>query len=161
MNNTAQQTHIDFIVDCLRQGEKRKTILSKFGKKWANISRTTFDRRLKLAEDSLRAEQQRIRGIAEDGAIKESEILKSKILSYQERQRILSDIARGEMEVEKLIVTKDGIKKAKCKPDHTDIKNAISELNKMGGDYAPIKQAITDSLGNDKDFIMRIGKVDL
>ena len=157
----AQTQQVAFIVDFLRKGEQRKTIMANFVNKWRGTSPRTFDRRLKLAEDALRAEQQRIRVIAEDGVIKETESLKSKILTYQDRQRILSDIARGEMEVEKLIVTKDGIKKAKCKPDHTDIKNAISELNKMGGDYAPIKQAITDSLGNDKDFIMRIGKVDL
>ena len=53
--------------------------------------------------------------------------------------KILSDIARGELLVSKPFFTKDGAIDAFVQPDHTDRKNAISELNKMDGSYAPKK----------------------
>lgn len=135
----SEQTQVNFIADCLRKGEQRNQILAKFGKKWQSTSTRTFDRRLRQAEAQVAAEQARIKGQAEQEVAKEADALKSKILTSLERQAILSQIATGELAVEKLLVTKDGIKKAMCKPDHTDIKNAISELNKMDGSYSPTK----------------------
>ena len=61
------------------------------------------------------------------------------ILTKAERMKILSDIARGELLVSKPFFTKDGAIDAYVQPDHTDRKNAISELNKMDGSYAPKK----------------------
>ena len=141
----SEHPQIDFIVDCLRKGEQRKTILAKFGKKWQSASERTFDRRLKAAEIKLQGEQQRIKDLAEQSIAKDADALKSKILTAMQRQEILTQIALGEYEVEKLIVTKDGIKKAKAKPDHTDIRNAIAELNKMDGSYTPIKHDLGSS----------------
>ena len=140
-----EQTQIDFIVDCLRKGEQRKTILGKFGKKWESVSRTTFDRRLRQAEAHVASEQQRIKEQAEQDVVKEADALKSKILTSLERQAILSDMAKGELETEVLLVTKDGIKKAKAKPTHAERRAAIAELNKMSGDYAPAKSVVTIS----------------
>ena len=138
-----EQAQIDFIVDCLRKGEQRKTILAKFGTKWQSASPRTFDRRLKAAEINLQGEQQRIKEQAEQDVVKEADALKSKILTSLERQAILSDMAKGELETEVLLVTKDGIKKAKAKPTHAERRAAIAELNKMEGDYAPAKSVIT------------------
>ena len=144
----SEQSQVNFIADFLRKGESRNVILAKFGKKWQGTSTRTFDRRLRQAEADVAAEQARIKEQAEQEVAKEADALKSKILTSLERQAILSQIATGELAVEKLLVTKDGIKKAMCKPDHSDIKNAISELNKMDGSYSPTKADITT--GGDK-----------
>lgn len=135
----SEQTQVNFIADCLRKGEQRKVILGKFGKKWVNVSRTTFDRRLRQAETHVAGEQARIKEQAEQEVAKEADALKSKILTSFERQAILSEMAKGELETEVLLVTKDGIKKAKAKPTHAERRAAIAELNKMGGDYASEK----------------------
>ena len=108
----SETAQINFIADCLRKGEQRKEILGKFGKKWEKVSRTTFDRRLRQAEAHVASEQQRIKEQAEQDVVKEADALKSKILTSLERQAILSDMAKGELETEVLLVTKDGIKKA-------------------------------------------------
>lgn len=136
----SEQTQVNFIADCLRKGEQRKVILGKFGKKWVNVSRTTFDRRLRQAETHVAGEQARIKEQAEQEVAKEADALKSKILTSFERQAILSEMAKGELETEVLLVTKDGIKKAKAKPTHAERRAAIAELNKMGGDYAAEKR---------------------
>ena len=141
----SETAQINFIADCLRKGEQRKEILGKFGKKWEKVSRTTFDRRLRQAEAHVASEQQRIKEQAEQEVVKEADALKSKILTSLERQAILSDMAKGELETEVLLVTKDGIKKAKAKPTHAERRAAIAELNKMSGDYAPAKSVVTIS----------------
>ena len=141
----SETAQINFIADCLRKGEQRKEILGKFGKKWEKVSRTTFDRRLRQAEAHVASEQQRIKEQAEQDVVKEADALKSKILTSLERQAILSDMAKGELETEVLLVTKDGIKKAKAKPTHAERRAAIAELNKMSGDYAPAKSVVTIS----------------
>ena len=141
----SETAQINFIADCLRKGEQRKEILGKFGKKWEKVSRTTFDRRLRQAEAHVASEQQRIKDQAEQDVVKEADALKSKILTSLERQAILSDMAKGELETEVLLVTKDGIKKAKAKPTHAERRAAIAELNKMDGDYAPTKQEVNIS----------------
>lgn len=133
----SEQAQVNFIADCLRKGEQRKLILGKFGNKWVNVSRTTFDRRLRQAETQVAEEQARIKEQAEQEVSKEAGVLKSKILTSLERQAILSEMARGELETEVLLVTKDGIKKAKAKPTHAERRAAIAELNKMEGSYQP------------------------
>ena len=135
----SEQAQVNFIADCLRKGEQRKDILAKFVKKWQKAGTRTFDRRLKVAQAAVQEEQKRIRATAEDNVAKEADALKSKILTSFERQAILSEMAKGELETEVLLVTKDGIKKAKAKPTHAERRAAIAELNKMGGDYAAEK----------------------
>lgn len=139
----SEQAQVNFIADCLRKGEQRKVILGKFGKKWVNVSRTTFDRRLRQAEADVAAEQLAIKVKAEEQVVKEADVLKSKILTALERQAILSEMAKGELETELLLVTKDGIKKAKQKPTHAERRAAIAELNKMDGSYSPTKSEVT------------------
>ena len=138
----SEQAQVNFIAECLRKGEQRKIILGKFGKKWVNVSRTTFDRRLRQAEAHVAGEQERIKAQAEQEVSKEADALKSKILTSLERQAILSEMAKGNLETEILLVTKDGIKKAKAKPNHAERRAAIAELNKMDGSYSPTKSEV-------------------
>lgn len=143
MLKPSEQAQIDFIVDCLRNGTRYSDVLAQFGTKWHNVSKRTFDRRYKQAESEATAQQRRISTEAEQEVKEEVNALKSKILTSLERQAILSDMAKGELETEVLLVTKDGIKKAKAKPTHAERRAAIAELNKMEGDYAPAKSIVT------------------
>lgn len=148
MAKPAEQIQIEFIVDCLRNGEKRGEIWQKFGKEWQDLSERTFDRRLNQAEAQMEGEISAIVERTEQSVAKEVEARKLKLLSVAERMDILARMASGELEAEKIVFTKDGAKKIKVKPDHTEIKAAIAELNKMDGSYSPVKQDvnITDSV---------------
>jgi hypothetical protein len=134
-----EQTQIDFILDCLRNGEQRKDVLSKFGKKWQGISSRTFDRRLKDAETQLQGEQQRVKQESEQEAIKEIECRKSSIMTAIERQELLSQIAKGEIKLKKQIIVGGEPFDVEHDPDISDRINAIKELNKIDGNYTPIK----------------------
>lgn len=57
------------------------------------------------------------------------------ILSKLERQKILSDIARGNVTHQKEVATKFGIETLTVYPTWADRKAAVSELNKMDGAY--------------------------
>lgn len=64
------------------------------------------------------------------------------ILSVAQRKDILAKIALGKIPLTKPMVCDGEIKLVPVVPDWNDRKNAIAELNKMDGSYAPIKQAI-------------------
>jgi hypothetical protein len=139
MPKPSEQAQIEFIKDCLRKGEQRGEVLAKFVKKWQKVGIRTFDRRLKVSQQAVQSEQKRIQLEAEGNVAKKVEALESKIMTAIERQEILAEMARGELETEVLLVTKDGIKKAKAKPTHAERRAAIAELNKMDGSYSPDK----------------------
>ena len=139
MAKASEVSQIEFIKSCIRSGLKRKAILGKFGKKWESVSRTTFDRRLKQATDSMQAEFKEIDKRTEDGIAKEVEARKSKILTSIERQEILTQIALGQIPLKKAMVCDGIIQEVDVVPDWMDRKNAISELNKMDGSYASEK----------------------
>ena len=80
------------------------------------------------------AEQANINAI-----VKTSEM---RIISAARRMEILSDIAEGLIPLTKPMVVDGAIELIPVVPDWMDRKQAISELNKMCGDYAPIKQEI-------------------
>jgi len=143
MAKSSEQTQVDFIVDFLRKGERYNYILAQFGTKWHNVSKRTFDRRYKVAEIEAQYEQQRIKHKAEQSIEKQSIELGLKILTVLERQAILSEIARGEMGLSKPMVVDKDIVSVPVVPDWMDRKNAIAELNKMDGSYAPTKQEIS------------------
>jgi len=135
----SEQTQVNFIADCLRKGEKRGEVLSKFVKKWQTASTRTFDRRLKVAEKAVQGEQKRIQAEAEKGVAKEVDALKSKIMTAFERQELLTQIAKGEIKIKKPFVIQGKIMEYPAEPDHTDRINAVKELNKIDGSYAASK----------------------
>lgn len=69
--------------------------------------------------------------------------LKKSILDKHERMEILTQIARGEIPLNKHIVCDGIIQEVEVVPAWMDRKAAIAELNKMDGEYAPIKKDIT------------------
>lgn len=86
--------------------------------------------------------------------IEEAESLK--VLPIAQRIDILSRIALGEVPLKKAMVVDKMIEYIEVVPDWNDRKNAIAELNKMDGSYAPTKTANTDTQGNDKDSIIEV-----
>ena len=77
----------------------------------------------------------------------ENERLKTAIIDKHKRMEILSKIALGEIQLQKALVLDKEIKYIEVIPDWMDRKNAIAELNKMDGSYAPIKNEHTGKDG--------------
>lgn len=156
MATSAIDTQIDFIKSCLRKGEARKKILAKFVKKWQSASVRTFDRRLEVAEKAIRGELDAINSKALDQVEEKAKELSKEILTSLERQVILSQIARGEIRLKKPMIVAGGsglgssVEHVDVDPDWTDRKNAIAELNKMDGAYAPSK--LEGTIKSEVDF---------
>lgn len=134
---------IEFIKSHLRKGEERAAILRKFAKKWERASRGTFDRRLKVAKDELQIENKKVQAKAEEKVGEKADELELEILTVLERKSILAQIAKGEIPLTKPMVCNGEIVQADVIPSYTDRMNAIAELNKMDGDYAPTKTDLT------------------
>lgn len=143
MPKPSEQAHVNFISECLRKGEQRKAIMGKFGKKWANVSRTTFDRRFKQAKEAVAGEQAAIQAKAEQEVLKEVEVRKASIMSAIERQELLTQIAKGEVTVKKPVVIAGAVKLVPVEPDHGDRIKAIRELSNMDGAYVSAKIDVT------------------
>ena len=73
--------------------------------------------------------------------------LKTAVMSKQERLEYLTKIAKAEIKVIKPFVISGKIMEYKMEPDATERMKAIAELNKMQGDYSPIKQEHTGKNG--------------
>lgn len=141
-----RQKIIDFVVSCLENGEQRNVILSKCVKKWQkNESWTrTFDRILKISHAEHKSKQDKIKeAIAEVDKQAAIEARKKAIMTADQRKELLTKIANGELKIKKPFVIAGKIMEYPAEPDHTDRRNAIAELNKMGGDYAPVKSTVT------------------
>ena len=151
MATSANTIQIEFIKEYLRKGGKRNFILSKFVQKWPKMSERTFTRRLKAAEEAMLIENKAIQDKVEQEVAKEVEARKLDIMDAMERKAILTQIARGEIPLTKPIVVDKELKHIEVVPDWMDRKAAIAELNKMDGDYAPIKQANTNPDGTPID----------
>lgn len=134
----AESAQIEFIKDKLRNGLARKDILQEFTEIY-KTSVKTFDSRLKIASEAIRAESAKITEASEAYISKEVEGRKLKLMSVAERMDVLSKIANGEIPLQKPMVCNGLIELVEVVPDWTDRKNAIAELNKMDGSYAPTK----------------------
>jgi len=143
MAKVSEVAHIEFIKDFLRKGEKRKTILANFSKKWQSVSVRVFDCRLKEAKAQFQVETKHIEHETSISIQKETEARKEKICAVLERQEILSAIARGEIKLKQWFIGKDYEVCKDVVPNYADRRAAIAELNKMDGDYAPAKTDIT------------------
>lgn len=137
------EKQINFILERLLKGGNRATILQEFSTTFKNLTPRTFDSRLKIAKKHFQEQSGKIIQQTDEAIAKEVEARKSNIMNVIERQEVLSKIARGELEVERIMLIDGQLKKVKDKPAYNDMKGAIAELNKMGGDYAPAKSEIS------------------
>jgi len=134
---------INEILSDLDFGMERADCLSKFVEKW-QVSTRTFDRYWSEALSRFAALNIRAQNVLEQEYINgKKEALKKAILTKHERMEILTQIAKGELTFQKEVPTKFGPQMITATPDFTDRKAAIAELNKMAGEYAPIRKDIT------------------
>jgi len=147
MPKADKQIIIDAIIKGIELGKDRGNMLATVGKKW-QLSQRTFDRHWKVANQQHTAKQQAIKeklaAIDTQAAI---EARKKAIMTADERKELLTSIANGTLKIKKPFVIGGKIMEYPAEPDHTDRKNAIAELNKMGGDYSPTKLEATGANG--------------
>ena len=127
-----------------------------FGNTNATSSRVNASKLLKNPQISerisdLQAIIKKKQGDTVDAAIEDT--TGDTVMKAVERMQILTQIARGEIQLTKPMVVDGIVQLIPVIPDWMDRKNAISELNKMDGSYAPTKTAHTDTKGNDKAAI--------
>ena len=104
---------------------------------------TTFDRYWGEASKRFKARLDAIEEATTKVAVSmEVKALKKAILSKHERQELLSKLATGEIRSWREVVTEAGVIKLEYY-SASEAKQNIAELNKMEGDYAPIKKDIT------------------
>jgi uncharacterized protein (DUF885 family) len=138
-----EQAQINFIIECLRKGEKRKDILTKFKKNWQNISTSTFDKRLGKAKIQIQSELSTIKKKIDKNLAEEYEKRKKNIMSFIERQEYLTKIITCKTDLQQfgnsyfqVLEFEDGRKEVITLSDKL---KAIAELNKMDGAYAATK----------------------
>jgi len=134
---------INEILSDLDFGIDRADCLSKFVEKW-QVSTRTFDRYWSEALSRFAALNLRTQNAFDELRLEgKKEALKKAILTKHERMEILTQIAKGEIPLVKHIVCDGVIQEVDVVPAWADRKAAIAELNKMDGEYAPIKKDIT------------------
>lgn len=132
----------DILIE-LEKGTTHNECLDLIDMVW-NLPRTTFVRYWKEANDrykKVNAEiQDELKSALKKGAIERTE---RAIMDKLERMEVLTSIANGTLILKKYIVADGMIFEKPIAPDYNDRKTAIAELNKMDGDYAPVKKDIT------------------
>jgi hypothetical protein len=153
MAKANNETIIQAILAELRKGSDRAKILSIIVKKWQKSERT-IDRMLKIASGMHQEQQNKLnQELAAVRLAEETAALKRDILTANERKELLTRIARGEVEIPTKEAKFDHEQKKFVMisfielPNHNSRISAIAELNKMDGEYMPVKYAKTDPSG--------------
>lgn len=143
-----QLKQIEFIKSLLRKGWERAKILQQFTKTYKTGVKT-FDNRLKIAREAIKAEVKAINKKSSRIVAKESKAQALQTLSVAERIDILTKIAKGEIKIRNdkyFYDSKFGTvvsQQVDELPDHVARIKAVAEINKMAGDYAPTKTDVT------------------
>ena len=147
--NSNKAVIVDAIQKQVEKGKGFAATLALLGKKWP-ISGTSYRRYWKIANENHAAAQLLIKEAKAkldiESALNER---KGQIADVLERKEILTKIARGQIPLQKAMIVDNVIEYIEIVPDWMDRKAAIAELNKMEGEYAPLKVAVTDTQGND------------
>lgn len=130
-----KETAIKSILSDLKKGIGKPSILSSYVAK-CQKSKRTVERWYDSANEQYQDFLSKARPIVEAREIEAmAEVAASGILSKIERQKILSDIARGDVSVSKEVLSKFGIETLSSEPTANERINAIDKLNKMDGAY--------------------------
>lgn len=113
-------------------GEKRQVPDRTFDRYWkeAGIRYLAANERDKQVVAEVREQAVRLRALGT-------------ILTKEERMQILTDIATGGIPLVKHIVCDGVIQEREVVPSWRDRRDAVAELNKMEGAYAPVRKDIT------------------
>jgi len=144
-----RQIIVQEIVKLILDGKSYLEVLSLIEPKCA-ISRATFTRYWKEAGIKAIDERIEMESLIHDATIHlEIESRARAIMTANERREFLTKVARGEIKFTIYKVVDKTLHELKVSPGFQDRIKAIAELNKMDGDYAPIKVSNTDSKGKD------------
>ena len=160
---------IEFIKQCLRKGQQRKDILPKFTQTY-NLETKTFDNRLKCAKKALQVEISAIKVKTEQRVQSEVETRTLRIMSVAQRiDTMLKDVEIMDLKlasnivIEK-VVTEKGIivVKRELSPHEISVlsktrRDLIAEINKMGGNYEPMRTQTEMVISNKPKQIFKIG----
>jgi len=153
MAKPSRDNIISTILNELEIGITRSACLTKYVKEW-QMSDRTFDRYWKTANEQHRKRQQEASQAADAAYIETKvEAVKEAVMSKQERLALLTRIAKGDVRIPKdekrwNPVTGRWNKHSFLElPSHHARINAIAEMNKMEGDYAPTKNEHTFPTG--------------
>lgn len=107
------------------------------------LTQSTYDRYWVEASKRYKARLDAIEEATTKVAVSmEIKALKKAILSKHERQELLSKLATGEIKSWREVITERGVVTLEYY-SASEAKQNIAELNKMDGDYAPVKKDIT------------------
>ncbi len=134
---------VEFIKDHLRQGKGYDFINRLFADRWPEMTQHQWGDRLRRANQQMLLEQQSITERANQLVELQAHQRATRILGVVERKEILTQIALGQLTVNKPINVGGKIEYVACEPDFTDRRNAIAELNKIDGSYQPFRADIT------------------
>lgn len=126
----------------IEMGISYKECLGINGNLW-KLPETTFNRYWSEASKRYKARLDAIEEATTKVAVSmEIKALKKAILSKHERQELLSKLATGEIKSWREVITERGVVTLEYY-SAAEAKQNIAELNKMDGDYAPVKKDIT------------------
>jgi hypothetical protein len=137
-----KESHIEFIKHiCAGKSQSEAYMLTNANKSITySTAKVQGSKLAKKYATEITAEKERLRKLSSESA--DSVILSiatSEIMGKSERMKILTAIARGEKKVPQVIVVNGSLDVVESTPNYSDIRAAISELNKMDGSYAPSK----------------------
>lgn len=163
MDKELKNLIVSELVSELKLGSTRQDVLKKVAHKW-EIPTRTFDRLWKKANIAHNAPHVAKAAILDEVEVEmEVEAKKRDIIAALDRKEYLTKIVRGEILIQKTEVRWDSKQKKFVTipinelPSHSTRISAISELNRMDGDYAPTKFAKTDPEGGPvKEEVMQI-----
>jgi hypothetical protein len=131
------------IADGKGQSEAYKATVGNIKATSAQVKSKASNLAKKYAE-LIQLERQKISDVIEQAKNNTlSKIEEKDIITKAERMELLSKMAKGELKVKQPFVIAGKIMEYPSEPSLTDRRNAIAELNKMCGDYAPQKTDIT------------------
>ena len=141
MKPKKEQTVNEMLLE-IEMGTSYTECLKINGGLWG-LPSSTFDRYWAEASKRFKARLDAIEEATTKVAVSmEVKALKKAILSKHERQELLSKLATGEIKSWREVVTESGVIKLEYY-SAAAAKQNIAELNKMDGDYAPVKKDIT------------------
>lgn len=134
----SKQRQIEIIADELLNGTPRAVMLERYGNDW-NLKKASIDNIIAAAKEYNTARLGEINATKEAELNEKGKELANGILTALERQKMLSDIAKGDVSYQKEIMTREGPQTVTELPSFKDRVAAIKTLNEMDGSNAPIK----------------------
>jgi hypothetical protein len=123
----------------VEKGERSFAIVREFSQRW-QLSERTIKRYIAIAKEVVK---ERIANGTSINDMVRKELIEEEIRQFPDNydlEAILWNIARGEVEIEKMLNSAKGLEAAKCKPDFSVRISAIDKICKLRGIYVLKKE---------------------